>query len=155
MADSYSVYRPFIDAGFKQHRFTVKSHAGAGVGINTFVYTPASGQERPQHTLVLLHGHPQSLVIWHRVGPQLVQKLNNTRIVVPDLRGHGQSDSVKVARNDRGEYQDEQARATYSKREMASDVVEVLYQIDPDLKSSKFSLVGHDRGAVSVAPAVW
>ena len=45
----------------------------------------AGGQGAP---LLLLHGHPQSHVMWHQVAPQLAEKFT---VVMMDLRGYGDS----------------------------------------------------------------
>lgn len=80
--------------------------------------------------LVLLHGFPQTHVMWQRVAQQL---RGAYRIVMPDLRGYGDSPApVDAPRH-------EQA----SKRAMASDVVAALDALGVD----RFFLCGHDRGA--------
>ena len=80
--------------------------------------------------LVLLHGYPQTHVMWHRVAPALAQSFT---VVCPDLRGYG--DSGKPA--------SDAQHSTYSKRSMALDIVEVMRE----LGHRRFRLVGHDRGA--------
>jgi haloacetate dehalogenase len=79
--------------------------------------------------LLLLHGYPQTHVIWHRIAPALAQDFT---VVATDLRGYG--DSGKPA----GGPQHEQ----YSKRVMAADQVEVMRQLGFD----SFLVAGHDRG---------
>lgn len=79
--------------------------------------------------VVLLHGYPQSHVMWHRVAPQLAQ---NFTVVCPDLRGYG--DSSKPAGG--GDH------ATYAKRTMARDVVNLMVA----LGFETFAVAGHDRG---------
>ena len=79
--------------------------------------------------LLLLHGYPQTHVIWHKIAPQLAKKFT---VVTPDLRGYGDS-GKPPSTND---------HAPYSKRAMANDQVEVMQQLGFD----KFSVVGHDRG---------
>ncbi len=79
--------------------------------------------------LVLLHGFPQTHVMWQRVA----QRLRGAyRIVMPDLRGYGDSPAPADAPRH------EQA----SKRAMASDVVAALDALGVD----RFFLCGHDRG---------
>jgi haloacetate dehalogenase len=63
--------------------------------------------------LLLLHGYPQSHVMWHRVAPVLAA---HHTVVCPDLRGYG--DSGKPA--------SDASHAAYSKRAMAADMVEVM-----------------------------
>ena len=38
--------------------------------------------------LLLLHGYPQTHVMWHRVAPRLAERFE---LVMPDLRGYGDS----------------------------------------------------------------
>jgi haloacetate dehalogenase len=80
--------------------------------------------------LLLLHGYPQSHVIWHRVAVQLTQHYN---LVLPDLRGYG--DSAKP--------ESDTEHATYSKRSMAADNVALMRSLGFD----SFYVCGHDRGA--------
>ncbi len=75
--------------------------------------------------LLLLHGHPQTHVTWHKIAPALAQHFT---VVAADLRGYG--DSCKPAPGD------------YSKRAMAADQV-ALMQL---LGHPQFRVVGHDRG---------
>jgi haloacetate dehalogenase len=80
--------------------------------------------------VLLLHGHPQSHVMWHRVAPKLAEHFT---VVCADLRGYGDSARPRGG----GDH------AAYSKREMAGDQVAVMNQ----LGFERFALVGHDRGA--------
>ena len=63
--------------------------------------------------LLLLHGHPQTHVIWHKVAEQLAEHFT---VVAADLRGYGDSGRPPA---------DEQHN-NYSKREMARDGVELM-----------------------------
>ncbi|MBZ6076089.1 alpha/beta fold hydrolase [Microvirga puerhi] len=80
--------------------------------------------------LMLLHGFPQTHVMWHRLAPVLAETY---RVVCMDLRGYGWS---SVPRSD-----DE--HETYSKRAMGQDVIAVMEA----LGATRFALAGHDRGA--------
>lgn len=80
--------------------------------------------------LVLLHGFPQTHVMWHRIAPALAK---THRVIAMDLRGYGWS---SVPRSD-------ESHTVYSKREMAKDVIRVAEA----LGHTQFALVGHDRGA--------
>ena len=80
--------------------------------------------------LLLLHGHPQTHAIWHRVAPALAQRFT---LVLCDLRGYG--DSSKP----RGEAD----HANYSKRVMARDMLRVMQALGHD----RFAVLAHDRGA--------
>jgi haloacetate dehalogenase len=80
--------------------------------------------------LLLLHGYPQTHVAWHRVAPRLMRQFS---LVVPDLRGYGES---------RGPRPDPEHRH-YSKRAMARDMAELMTALGHE----RFLLAGHDRGA--------
>lgn len=80
--------------------------------------------------LLLLHGHPQTHAIWHKVAPQLAERFT---VVACDLRGYG--DSSKP--------QGEPDHANYSKRTMALDALAVMRS----LGFETFSVLAHDRGA--------
>lgn len=80
--------------------------------------------------LLLLHGHPQTHVLWHRVAPQLAQRY---RVIAADLRGYGDS-SKPLGLPD---------HSNYSKRSMAADQVALMRSLGHE----QFSLVAHDRGA--------
>jgi len=80
--------------------------------------------------LLLLHGHPQTHAMWHRVAPELARSF---RVVLMDLRGYGDS-----GRPEPGE-----ANAAYSKREMAADALAVMHACGID----RFDVLAHDRGA--------
>ena len=79
--------------------------------------------------LLLLHGYPQTLAIWHKVAPRLAERFT---VVCADLRGYG--DSGKPATDARHE--------PYSKRAMARDPVALMR----GLGFERFRLAGHDRG---------
>ena len=80
--------------------------------------------------LLLLHGHPQTHAIWHKVAPRLAEHFT---LVICDLRGYG--DSSKP--------QGEPDHANYSKRTMAADMLAVM----GSLGFSTFKVLAHDRGA--------
>lgn len=94
-----------------------------GVVLNARV----AGRGEP---VVLLHGHPQNLYMWHRVAPQL---LGRYCVVLMDLRGYGDS----------GRPVSDVHHATYSKREMAADVRHLMKTLGHD----HFHVLAHDRGA--------
>ena len=85
------------------------------------------GQGTP---LLLLHGHPQSHVMWHRVAPNLAE---NFTVVMMDLRGYGDS----------GRPLSDASHAVYSKREMALDAIAVMKHHGFE----RFAVLAHDRGA--------
>ena len=80
--------------------------------------------------LLLLHGYPQTHVIWHKVAPRLAERFT---LVIPDLRGYGASSKPAT----------DKEHLTYSKRAMALDIVEVMRA----LGFERFDVAGHDRGA--------
>ena len=103
--------------------FTKHQLRGNGVEINTVI----GGRGPP---LLLLHGYPQSHLIWHRVVDELATRFT---VVATDLRGYGASEKpVGLADH-----------SNYSKREMAKDQVAVMRKLGFD----SFNLCGHDRGA--------
>lgn len=80
--------------------------------------------------LLLLHGHPQTHVLWHKVWDTLAEHFT---CVAMDLRGYG--DSSKPAGDaDHG---------NYSKRVMAKDAVALM----ASLGYVTFKVLAHDRGA--------
>jgi haloacetate dehalogenase len=80
--------------------------------------------------VLLLHGFPQSHVMWHRIAPELAHEHT---VVAADLRGYGDS-----ARPTSGP-----DHAAYSFRAMSADQVAVMVTLGFD----RFAVVGHDRGA--------
>jgi haloacetate dehalogenase len=80
--------------------------------------------------LLLLHGYPQTHVMWHKVAPALAEDFT---VIVPDLRGYGASDKPPTTAD----------HWPYTKRAMARDQVAVMHALGFD----RFLLCGHDRGA--------
>jgi haloacetate dehalogenase len=101
--------------------------AANGITLNARV-----SDERNKPPLLLLHGHPQTHVIWHRVAPKLAEHFT---LVAVDLRGYGDSD--KPASDATVNH------APYSKRVMAQDMVSVMQT----LGFARFKVLAHDRGA--------
>lgn len=79
--------------------------------------------------LLLLHGYPQTHVIWHAVADELARHYT---LVMPDLRGYGDSSKPQGLPN----------HGNYSKRVMAQDMLELMRA----LGFESFYLCGHDRG---------
>jgi len=80
--------------------------------------------------LLLLHGYPETLAMWHKIAPDLARDYT---VVCADLRGYGDSSKPKGLPD----------HSNYSKRAMARDMVEVMAA----LGHRSFHVVGHDRGA--------
>ena len=104
--------------------FTHDRIVANGVGINL-----RYGGSGPP--LLLLHGYPQTHVMWHKVAPALAERYT---VVVPDMRGYGDSDKPPAPDGD---------LSVYCKRTTANDQVEVMAM----LGFESFHVVGHDRGA--------
>ena len=105
--------------------FDLRDVVASGARIRVAVGGEASG--RP---VLLLHGHPQTHVTWHRVALGLVEA--GYSVVAPDLRGYGDSGKPPGGEN----------HVNYSKRAMALDQVEVMRS----LGFRRFAVIGHDRG---------
>ena len=80
-------------------------------------------------SLLLLHGYPQTCVMWHRVAALLAPHYT---LVIPDLPGYGWSVAPRAQVN----------HAPYDKRSMAAIMIEIMEQ----LGFVRFRLAGHDRG---------
>jgi haloacetate dehalogenase len=80
--------------------------------------------------LLLLHGCPQTLVMWHKIAPALAEDFT---VVAADLRGYGDSSKPRGQAD----------HSNYSFRAMAQDQVEVMAALGHE----RFMLAGHDRGA--------
>ncbi len=79
--------------------------------------------------LLLLHGSPQTHVMWHLLAPRLAEDFT---VIATDLRGYGDSSKPESAPN----------HEPYSKRTMAHDQAEVMKHFGFE----RFALCGHDRG---------
>lgn len=106
--------------GFVEERVT-------GDGADLFVRRAGPASAPP---VVLLHGYPQTSAMWHRVAPILARSY---QVICPDLRGYGQSSKPAS----------DPLHITYSKREMAKDMVGVMKQLGHET----FYVGAHDRGA--------
>lgn len=103
--------------GFETHRVE---------GVGAQIHLRLGGDGPP---LLLLHGYPQTHLIWHRVAPLLSRHFT---LILPDLRGYGASD--KPPSDPRHE--------SYSKRAMAADMAQAMR----GLGFARFMMAGHDRG---------
>jgi haloacetate dehalogenase len=91
------------------------------------IHALRGGQGTP---LLLLHGHPQSHVMWHLVAGELAKHYT---VVMMDLRGYGDSVRAPAAAE----------HNNYSKRNMALDAVDVMKHYSFE----SFQVMAHDRGA--------
>ena len=80
--------------------------------------------------LLLLHGYPQTNVMWHRVAPELSRHF---KLIIPDLPSYGWSDVPR----------DVPDHSQMSKRVIAKCMIELM----ESLGHARFRLAGHDRGA--------
>ena len=83
-----------------------------GVGINLV----HGGTGEP---VLLIHGYPQTHVLWHKVAPKIAEKY---RVVAPDMRGYGDSDKPASHPED---------HTAYCMRTRASDLVGVMESSRP------------------------
>jgi haloacetate dehalogenase len=97
------------------------------VGAGIHIQAQIGGSGPP---LLLLHGHPQTHALWHRVAPTLAQHFT---VVATDLRGYGDSSKPTP----------DAEHLNHSKRAMAADQVAVMHT----LSHTTFSVLAHDRGA--------
>ncbi len=104
--------------GFEQRRIKT---SGAEINLVT------GGNGPP---LLLLHGYPQTHLMWRKVAPRLAAEFT---VVVPDLRGYGDSSKPPAGPD----------TINYSKRALAEDQVETMAA----LGFERFAVAGHDRGA--------
>src|ERR671913_1458838 len=80
--------------------------------------------------VLLLHGIPETHLMWHRVAPALASRHT---VVAADLRGFGASATPPSTAD----------HAPYAMRAIAAEQVEVMRALGHD----RFAVVGHDRGA--------
>jgi haloacetate dehalogenase len=106
-------------AGFRDVEVDVEHGAG-----RMRVHAAVGGEGPP---VLLLHGFPQSHLMWHAVAPELAA---DHTVVAADLRGYGESG---IPSGD---------LSAYSFRAMADDQVAVMAQLGHE----RFAVVGHDRG---------
>ncbi len=103
--------------------FASETHAPCGVPI----HVRRGGNGPP---LLLLHGHPQTSAMWHRVAPALAR---HHTLVLADLRGYGASARVPA----------DEAHAAHSKRTMAAELATLMRTLGHE----RYGVVAHDRGA--------
>ncbi|KAL4731435.1 hypothetical protein ACLX1H_000401 [Fusarium chlamydosporum] len=105
--------------------FAIKTKSDQNITINGL----KSGDASPSKpALLLIHGFPQTLHIWHRVVPQIVDRYN---VVLIDIRGYGGSSKPADV-------------ASYAKSAMARDCIDVMDALG---HTGSFFVCAHDRGA--------
>lgn len=92
----------------------------------TTIFVRSHGSGPP---VLLLHGFPQTHLMWRGIAPLLAHKFT---VVCADLRGYGRSGCPASTPD----------HAPYAKRAMADDMVAVMER----LGFTRFSVAGHDRG---------
>ena len=97
-----------------------KHHTIAVNGIRMHVAEAGAGAP-----VVLLHGYPETWYAWRKQWPELA---HHYHVIMPDLRGYGDTDKPDIG---------------YDKRTMAEDVRQVAAHFGYE----RIALVGHDRGA--------
>jgi len=92
-----------------------------------------TGGDPSKPPLLLLHGYPQTHAMWHRVARRLAPDFS---LVIPDLRGYGDSTKPEPATPPAADH------GQHSKRAMAADMAALM----SGLGHSRFFVAGHDRG---------
>ncbi|MFH8991594.1 alpha/beta fold hydrolase [Streptomyces sp. NPDC017940] len=145
--EQHGQHEPRIE-GFAYRRVTVGSANGAGDGRSDSTgnrtgdrtgggtgggiqLNAAVGGDPEATPVVLLHGFPQTHLMWRHVAADLAA---DHHVICPDLRGYGASDKPEEAADG----------LTYAKRTMAADVVALARALGHE----RFALAGHDRGAL-------
>jgi len=112
--------------GLFSNGFRLERRAANGIELNVRYNAAPSGDRPP---LLLLHGFPQTHAMWHGAVERLRRRF---ALVMPDLRGYGDSDKPAGPPD----------HSAYSKRTMARDMVELMRGLGFD----RFFVCGHDRG---------
>ncbi len=99
---------------------TVKHHTVNVNGIRMHVAEAGKGPP-----VVLLHGYPETWFAWRHQWPDLARDYH---VIMPDLRGYGDTDKPDTG---------------YDKRNMAEDIRQLVAHFGYE----RIALVGHDRGA--------
>lgn len=90
------------------------------VRVNGVRLRGRTGGDPDRPAVLLLHGHPETHLMWHRVAPRLAE---DYFVVAPDLRGYGDSERPAATPD----------HSSYSKRVMARDCARLM------------TLLGHER----------
>lgn len=99
------------------------------VRVNGVRLRGRTGGDPDRPAVLLLHGHPETHLMWHRVAPRLAE---DYFVVAPDLRGYGDSERPAATPD----------HSSYSKRVMARDCARLMTLLGHE----RFFVAGHDRG---------
>ena len=102
--------------------------SGEPFAVDTGDATIAGHRYGQGPALLLLHGFPETHLMWRDIAPRLADSFS---VVAADLRGYGAS-STPLSSGD---------HAPYSKRAMATDMVRLMTSLGFD----RFAVAGHDR----------
>lgn len=124
--DGYHYIHALLDSE-RPDGYDFGTHHYIEVGGGVTIHAVVAGEGAP---LLLLHGHPETYLMWHKTAPQLAKRFT---VVAADLRGYGESSKPA----------DVPDHSNYSKRVMAEDMIALMRA----LGFNKFHVMGHDRGA--------
>jgi haloacetate dehalogenase len=97
----------------------------AAAGVEFSVHQAGSGPP-----VLLLHGYPQTHLVWRHLAPGLARRF---AVVAPDVKGYGDSAAPPPTPD----------ASNYSKRALAAELVALMRALGHE----RFAVVGHDRGA--------
>ncbi|KAI4211171.1 MAG: hypothetical protein LQ351_006071 [Letrouitia transgressa] len=118
--------------------FTIPTSTSPPVNISGLLLRSSPPSAPP---LLLLHGFPQSHIMYHKMAPLLSQHYT---LIIPSLRGYGTSSKPHrhpLADPD----QDPNNHSSYAKSVMARDMIALMDALG--YEGQRFFICGHDRGA--------
>lgn len=129
MIDALNTEAPAGFSGFRSLDVDTDAATGLHIRVRTNALAESGTAADDKPALLLLHGYPQTHVMWHKVAPLLTDRFT---LVLADLRGYGDSSKPPS----------DAQHMPYSKRAMAGDMVAVMRALGHE----RFFLAGHDRG---------
>lgn len=120
---TFDIEKPVEDLSFQIDNKTFSHHTASVNGIQLHYVIGGHGDP-----VVLLHGWPQTWYEWHKVMPALA---NNYTVIVPDLRGLGDSSKPVTG---------------YDGNTTAEDIYQLVSKLG---LGQKIYLVGHDVGVLT------